>query len=66
MLEYEHDDSVAFLPRNASLDVARGIFEEANVKKPRHLYAILITEQGTPEEEPLGIITPRELLGNEQ
>jgi CBS domain-containing protein len=66
VLEYEHDDSVAFLPRDASLDTALGIFEEASVKKPRRLYAILITEHGTPDEEPLGIITPRELLGNDQ
>lgn len=65
VLEYEHDDSVAFLPQDASLDTARGIFEEASVKKPRRLYAILITGHGTPQEEPLGIITPRELLGNE-
>jgi CBS domain-containing protein len=66
VLSYEHDDSVAFLPQDASLDTARGIFEEANVRKPRRLYAILITEHGTPQEEPLGIITPRELLGNDK
>ena len=57
---------MAFLAQDASLDTARGIFEEANVRKPRRLYAILITEHGTPQEEPLGIITPRELLGNDQ
>jgi len=62
VLAYEHDDSVAFLPRTASLDEARGVFEQASIQKPRRLYAIVITEHGDPHEEPLGLITPRELL----
>ena len=64
MLEYEEQDSFRVISQNETIDNVRDLFEKANRVTPRRLYAVLVTESGAATESPLGIITPRDLLGN--
>lgn len=65
LLAFEEPHSVEFLAEDATIDMARQIFDEAQRSRPRHLFAVLITKTGSPSEAPLGIITPRDLLALE-
>ena len=50
------------LPKDATVDEALDVFRSSlHGQKPR-LFAIMITGHGRPGEQPLGIITPRDLL----
>ncbi|RMH37298.1 MAG: hypothetical protein D6690_02725 [Nitrospirae bacterium] len=62
--ECETKNICRYLPRNAPLDAAYDEFEQAVHHGIPRLQAILITHTGKPEEHPLGIITPWDLLGN--
>lgn len=53
-------DRVAFLRKDAKvIDVTKG-FEHA-LNKGSNMLAVLVTEHGSPDEEPLGIITVQDL-----
>ncbi len=62
VLPYESKEAMAIVSKYCTVEEARGIFETANKKHPRRLFAIVITETGQPDEKPLGIITPRDLI----
>lgn len=59
----EDSESCQFLGRYEPLDAAILAFETAIPKRIPRLQAILITHHGRPTEEPLGIITPWDIIG---
>jgi len=63
--EFDRPDAMKLLSRGASVDEALAIFQATLSQKRPRLFAIVITETGQGHEEPLGIITPRDLLGEE-
>lgn len=65
LLPFEETGSVEFLAQDSTIDTARQIFDIAQRSRPRHLFAVLVTKTGLPTEDPLGIITPRDLLALE-
>ncbi|MBE3519051.1 MAG: CBS domain-containing protein [Firmicutes bacterium] len=62
IIAYERGNRARFLPRKATIYEAQEIFKENPPHADRHVLAILITENGKPEEKLLGIITPSDLL----
>ena len=62
-LAHEHPDNALFMARNAFVDDAREAFAEGTLTRthPR-LMAIIITNTGKRTEQPLGIVTPWDLL----
>jgi CBS domain-containing protein len=50
------------MPRNSTVDEAREAFDRTADRNNPRLHAIIITENGKPGEEPLGIVTPWDLL----
>lgn len=65
VLPFENAGSVEFLSQGSTVDQARQIFDEAQRSRPRHLFAVLVTKNGSRSEDPLGLITPRDLLATE-
>ncbi len=61
-LAHEHPDNALFLARNATVDDARAAFSETLERTHPRLLAILLTQNGKRTEQPLGIITPWDLL----
>ena len=61
-LAHEHPDNALFLARNATVDDARAAFSETLERPHPRLLAILLTQNGKRTEQPLGIITPWDLL----
>jgi hypothetical protein len=61
-LVHEHPDNALFLAHNATVDDARAAFSETLERAHPRLMAILITQNGKRTEQPLGIITPWDLL----
>ena len=66
LLPYEEPGAVEFLAQDSTVDAARQVFDEAQRSRPRNLFAVLVTSSGSPKEDPLGLITPRDLLALEQ
>lgn len=62
-LAFEEEGICRYLSQNDPVDAAFEMFEKAIVVSIPRLQAILITENGKPEEYPLGIVTPWDLLG---
>jgi len=62
-LEFEDKNACRYLSREDSVNAAIEAFEEAIVSGIPRLQAILVTQTGKPEERPIGIITPWDLLG---
>lgn len=62
ILEYERDDNISFFARNRTVIDARKEFSDTLSKNRPKLYAIIITDTGKADEEPLGIITPWDFL----
>jgi len=62
-LSYEDQDICLYLSRDETVDAALDAFEKALAQKRPRLQAILVTQNGRPEERPLGIIIPWDLLG---
>ena len=65
-LAFEERGICRYLTRNDPVDAAFEMFEKAIIESTPRLQAILITENGKPEERPLGIVTPWDLLGEVQ
>jgi CBS domain-containing protein len=61
-LKFEDKEACRYLSREDPVDAAIGAFEEAIANGIPRLQAILVTETGRPEERPLGIVTPWDLL----
>lgn len=62
-LRFEPRGSCAFLPRDATLEEAREAFELPRGEKRRpRVFAAVITETGDDTEQPLGIVTARDLI----
>ena len=61
--EYENKNICQYLPRDAPIDAVYEAFEQAIGHGIPRLQAVLITHSGKPEESPLGIVTPWDLLG---
>ena len=61
-LAHEHTDIVVFMARNALMDDAREAFSGTLSRTHPRLMAIIITNTGKRIEQPLGIITPWDLL----
>lgn len=55
-------DFVDFMSQNQTIDDARQKFMFALEQGEPRIYALIITENGEPTEEPLGIITPWDLI----
>ena len=62
-LVFEERNICRYMSRNDPLDAAFEVFEKAISSGIPRLQAILITENGKPQESPLGIVTPWDLLG---
>ena len=65
VLPFDTEDAMQLLGREASVDEALAIFQASLERKRPRLFAIIITETGQAHEDPLGIITPRDLLVEE-
>jgi hypothetical protein len=61
-LAHEHPDNALFMARNAFVDDAREAFSTTLTRTHPRLLAIIITNTGKRTEQPLGIITPWDLL----
>ena len=61
-LAHEHPDNVLFMARNALVDDAREAFSTTLDRPHPRLLAIVITNTGKRTEQPLGVITPWDLL----
>ncbi len=61
-LVHEHSDNVVFMARNALVDDAREAFSGTLSRTHPRLTAIIVTNAGKRAEQPLGIITPWDLL----
>jgi predicted transcriptional regulator len=59
--KYENDHNVAFVHRQTDIFELEDIFEES-FQNHRKLEAVIVTENGSPLEKPLGIITPWDLI----
>jgi CBS domain-containing protein len=62
VLAHEHENNCVFMRSNATLDEARLAFEEELKSGRRRLRAILVTKDGKPGGNILGIVTPGDLL----
>ena len=62
-LSLEGQDPCLVMAGSRSVDEAQQAFVDSLIRKKRRIFAIIITENGKPEEEPLGIVTPGDLLG---
>ena len=62
-LRFEFPGTHQLLARNQSLDDAREAFATQFERGRPRLYALIITATGADTEEPLGIVTPWDLLG---
>lgn len=65
VLPFDREEALQLIARDASIDQALAIFQSSLERKRPRLFAIVITETGDAAEEPLGIITPRDLLVEE-
>jgi len=64
VLEFEDRNICQYLSRDDLLDEAFEKFEQAISNGVPRLQAILISENGKPQERPLGIVTPWDLLSD--
>ena len=62
-LSLEGQDPCIIMAGSRTVDEAQQAFVDSLIKKKRRIFAIVVTENGKPEEEPLGIVTPGDLLG---
>jgi hypothetical protein len=62
VLAYEKPEALALIPAAATVEDAVDLFQRTVARRHVRLFAVLITEHGQPEESPLGIITPADLL----
>lgn len=63
-LHYELLGNALVVSRNTHLREARRFFESAIEHGRPRLYGLIITETGSDDEPPLGIVTPWDLLGD--
>jgi predicted transcriptional regulator len=61
-LAFEVPDCFIVMSRNATVDEAREMFEQQLAHGQRTLFAILVTETGKNSQQPLGIVTPYDLI----
>ena len=61
VLPFCRPSAMELIGRDGTVEEARQRFEQSLSEK-RRLFAIIITEHGAPTEDPLGIITPADLL----
>lgn len=61
-LRYEVPDGFLCMSANHTVDDAREAFATELLRGKPRLYAILVTQNGTDHEDPLGIVTPWDLL----
>ena len=65
VLPHDRDGAFELINAHATVDEALLKFQESlHARKPR-LFALIITKNGLATEEPIGIITPRDLLVEE-
>jgi hypothetical protein len=62
VLRLEKPEALLLISSQMTLEEAVDTFQSAISKRRGRLYALVITENGLPHEEPLGIITPVDLL----
>lgn len=62
-LSLEGQDPCLIMAGSRTVDEAQQAFVDSLIRKKRRIFAIVVTENGKPEEEPLGIVTPGDLLG---
>ena len=62
ILQYENRTQIEYLKRQDTVFKAEECFANAGNKGVPHLQAILITEHAKPQESPLGIITPWDII----
>lgn len=65
VLPFDREEALQLIGKDASIDEALGVFQQSLERKRPRLFAIVITETGDAGENPLGIITPRDLLVEE-
>jgi len=61
--EYEDKKGHIYMARDEIIDAAILAFENSILEGIPKLQAILITDSGKPTEQPLGIITPWDIIG---
>jgi len=62
VLPFDTEDAMQLIAKSAKVDDALAVFQASLASKRQRLFAIIITEHGDSGEDPLGIITPRDLL----
>ncbi|MCD4656217.1 MAG: CBS domain-containing protein [Planctomycetes bacterium] len=62
-LPFEDNEECGYLSRNDPVELAIELFEKTIQKGIARLNCILVTHSGKPNEKPLGIITPWDLMG---
>lgn len=61
-LRYDLLDNFKLMRRDDTVDAAEAMFTTAIERSQPRLFAIIVTENGKPNEAPLGIVTPWDLL----
>jgi hypothetical protein len=62
VLRLEKPEALALLPAKATLEEAVDAFQRSIAGRHGRLFALVITQHGRGNEDPLGIITPADLL----
>ena len=65
VLACEAEGTFRCLGRHATVHDARAAFEQARKRPQPRLYAVIITENGDEREQPLGLVTPWDLIEND-
>ncbi|GHH99344.1 CBS domain-containing protein [Neobacillus kokaensis] len=61
IMKFEKDHPIDFVSKESNIFEVENIFEKFHSKK-RKLECVIITENGSPEEKPLGVVTPWDLI----
>jgi predicted transcriptional regulator len=62
VLPYELQNCFEIMDKDKTIDHARDAFEKSLDSKKARLYCIVITDNGTESGEPLGIVTPWDII----
>jgi CBS domain len=62
VLRYELPDDFLILPADSTVADVRSAFARALEEGHPRIYAVVVTETGKPTEEPLGIVTPWDVM----
>ncbi len=65
-LAFDLPSNFQFMRRDETIDAARAVFIQAIEQKRPRLFAVIVTHNGKPTEKPLGLITPWDLINDQE